>query len=76
MNAEHLVLLASGSAVAGAIVQQNVSLPIVSGNVWYQAALGAGIAALGYFVIKMDGVGDAVEAFGVGYAAGALLSVI
>jgi NCAIR mutase (PurE)-related protein len=74
MKAEELVVLASAGVIAGSVVEQNVAIPVVSTNKWYGVGLGAVVALLGFFVVKMDGVGDFVEAFGIGYGAAAALS--
>jgi len=73
MKAEHLVVLASASTVAGAIVQQKVNIPVVSQNKWYEAALGVAVAAIGAFVVKKDGISDVIIAGGLGFAAGAVV---
>ena len=74
MKAERLVVLASGSTIVGAVVQQRVTVPFVSSNKWYEVGLGVAIAALGMFVVKKDGISDVMVASGMGYAASAALS--
>ena len=77
MKAEHRVLLASGSALGGAIAEETLA-SVANDNklaVGGMAAAGVVIAILG-FVTKMDGVSDAAEAGGLGAASLAILRLL
>lgn len=73
MKADYLVVLASAGVISGSVIQANVAIPVISTNKWLEVSLGAAIALTGFFV-DMDGVGDFIEAFGIGYGAAAALS--
>ncbi len=69
MKAEEVSLIAGIGGVSGYAVKK---AGIGTGNELIDAIIGAGLAGLGWFM-DMDGVGDFVEGFGVGYFAGALI---
>jgi hypothetical protein len=71
LASEHLTLLASVSGIAGVLVEES---GFISNDNYINLALGAGIALVGYFT-KMDGISDAIEAFGIGYLAPAVLKI-
>ncbi len=57
-------LIVGASAVGGAYVKSNV---FSLGNNYYDIALGLGISFAGYY-LKVNGVTDVLEGFGLGYA--------
>ena len=69
MKSEEVVLISAVSATAGAVAHQS---GLTTGTAWLDAAIGVGLAAVGWY-LDYDGVGDAVEAFGVGYFLSAVL---
>lgn len=69
MKSEEVVLVAAVAAPIGVIAH---SSGLTTGNNLYDAAIGIGIAVAGWY-LDYDGVGDAVEAFGVGYFLSAVL---
>ena len=73
MKASTIAVVDAASAVAGAYVENNIFSLQKTVNIPYaDVALGALIALAGWYT-KYDGVSDAVEAFGIGYALGAIL---
>lgn len=71
LASEHLTLLASLSGIAGVLVEES---GVISNDNYINAGIGIVLAVLGYFT-KMDGVSDAVEAFGIGYLAPAVFKI-
>jgi hypothetical protein len=73
MKANVVAGVAAGGAGVGFITQYFAKgVPYVGSGVG-GFILGAVITGLGAFVIDMDGVGDFVEGFGVGYAVSSVL---
>ncbi len=72
LTAEKVSLIASIGAGVGAIANEKIDSP-VSGQGYIPAVIGIIIAVIGYKYINIDGVGDFVEGFGVGYALDALI---
>jgi len=70
MKPEFVSATGAIGAVAGAYVKEKFKLQ--TGNKWIDAVIGAVIFGAGY-MLDMDGVGDFVEGFGIGYLADALL---
>ena len=75
MDAEQVVIVASAGTIAGAYVENKFGrmLPVVGSNNIALAAVGVAIAVGGWY-LKMDGIADALEGFGLGWAANAVLS--
>ena len=71
LASEHLALLSGVSGVAGVLVEES---SFISNSNMVNAGIGIALAVLGYFT-KMDGISDAIEAFGIGYAAPAILKL-
>lgn len=72
MNAEHVAAIGAAGAAVGAIVNEKVTSPI-TGSGLIPFAVGAVIAVVGWKFVDMDGVGDFVEGFGIGYAIDAVI---
>lgn len=64
MKSEEVVLVGAAGAAVGAVAHGKLGLS--TGNAVFDAAIGAGVAVLGWY-LDYDGVGDFVEGFGVGY---------
>jgi hypothetical protein len=69
MKGEEVAIVASVGATVGVLSR---SIGLTTGNTIIDAGIGVGIAALGWY-LDYDGVGDAVEGFGIGYFLGAVL---
>ncbi|MEM3264670.1 MAG: hypothetical protein QXH07_01820 [Thermoplasmata archaeon] len=72
MNAEHVAAIGAAGAAVGAIVNEKVTSPI-TGSGLIPFVVGAILAIAGWKFIDMDGVGDFVEGFGIGYAIDAVI---
>lgn len=78
MSAQKLVILASAGVISGSVAQARLAsmqVPLASmiaANKLYGAVAGLAIAAVGW-KIDHDGVGDFVEALGLGFGAAAAL---
>ena len=70
MKPEFVSAVGGIGAITGIYAKEKLHLQ--TGNKWIDTAIGAGIVIAGYFM-DMDGVGDFVEGFGLGYLADALL---
>lgn len=69
MKAEHRVLLAGGSAIAGAVAEETVATAANGDKlVVVGMTIGGALLAIFGYVTRMDGVSDAFEAGGVGIA--------
>jgi hypothetical protein len=75
MKAEQAVIVTCALAVAGAEAQDKISIPVISNKPLYEVVLGTALFLAGYMT-KMDGISDAVEAFGFGYAAAAAAQMV
>lgn len=64
MKAEEVSLIGGIGAVSGALIREKT--PLKTGNAIIDAVVGAIILGAGWFM-DMDGIGDFVEGFGVGY---------
>jgi hypothetical protein len=73
MKAEEVSLIAGSGAGVGAFASRYVEsvVPFLN-NKWINAGVGVALAVAGW-VIDMDGVGDFIEGFGVGYTISAVL---
>ncbi len=73
MKAQPIVAIAAASAGVGAFSARYAekAVPVLQ-NKWINTGLGVGIGILGW-LMDMDGVGDAVEGFGIGYTISAIL---
>ncbi len=73
MKSEYVAGISGVSGAAGVFAsryaEKNIAL---LRNKWLNAGIGIGAFVLGW-LMDYDGVGDAVEAFGAGYALGAIL---
>ncbi len=69
MKAEEVTAIGAVSGVGGYVANK---FGIRTGNDLLDAGIGLALAIVGWFM-DYDGVGDAVEGFGLGYFAGALV---
>lgn len=74
MDSENVAVISGIGAVAGAYVNQKVSLPIVGGSGIIPALFGLAVAGFGYFVLKADYISEGLVGGGLGYSASAILS--
>jgi hypothetical protein len=72
LKSEHVAAIAATGAAVGAVVNEKIKSP-VTGSGLIPFAVGAILAVVGYKFIDMDGVGDFVEGFGIGYAIDAII---
>ena len=72
LKSEQVAAIGAAGAAVGAVVNEKVKTPI-TGSGLIPFAVGAILAILGYKFIDMDGVGDFVEGFGIGYAIDAII---
>lgn len=72
LKAEHVAAISAVGAGVGAVINEKVSSPITGSGI-IPAVVGAAIAIISYMYIKMDGVGDFLEGFGIGMAIDALI---
>jgi hypothetical protein len=70
MKPEYVSAIGGIGAITGIYAKEKLNLQ--TKNKWIDTAIGLGIAVAGYFM-DMDGFGDFVEGFGIGYLADALL---
>jgi hypothetical protein len=74
MDSENVAVIGGIGAIAGAYVNQKVSLPVVGGSGLIPAIFGLAVAGFGYFVLKTDYLSEGLVGAGLGYSASAILS--